>query len=172
MRQGATSGSKPPPAAHGDAKEPSGADAKIKPAATNLGIKGRGKGAAATAAAAASPQGRDAQVEAGAEAARAAAAAEAEATAKAEAQREERRRKGIDKLRGQLQVERERDLAAKQQQAGIGTLEAAQACTAQQLAQSEEQLAKYYSDTLAEAERRYALLSEEQKYELIDEKFW
>ncbi len=170
--QRATMGGKPPLAAQGSAKETSGTDAKAKPDANGVGHKGRGKGAPAAAAAAASPQGRETRRETEAVATEAATAAEAGATAEAEAQREERRRKGIDKLRGQLQVERERDLAAKQQQAGIGTLEAAQACSAQQLAQSEEQLAKYYSDTQAEAERRYALLSEEQKYELVGEKFW
>ncbi len=165
-------GEQPQLVTQSNAKEPNGTDPKAKPAAKGAGLGGGGKGAPAAAATAAPSQGRGARLETEAVAPGAAAAAEARAAAEAEAQREERRRKGIDKLRGQLQLERERDLAAKQQQAGVGTLEAAQACTAQELAQSEEQLAKYYSDTLAEAERRYALLSEEQKYELVGEKLW
>ncbi len=173
--QGSENGGRSALATGSGAKESDGPNAKSKPDAKGGGPKGRGKGAPPAAATAASLQGGGAQMEIERPTAGAATTADAEATAAAaaaEAKREERRRKGIDKLRGQLQMERERDLAARQQQAGIGTLEAAQTCSAQQLAQSEEQLAKYYSDTQAEAERRYALLSEEEQIELVGEQFW
>ncbi len=90
----------------------------------------------------------------------AAAAATAEATAK--------RQRAIDKIRGRLQAERERDLEAKQREAGISTLESAQSWTEEQLDQHTKQLEEFDRCSEHEAERLYAQMPEEERANLIE----
>ncbi len=90
----------------------------------------------------------------------AAAAAAAEATAK--------RQRAIDKIRGRLQAERERDLEAKQRESGINTLEDAKSWTQEQLDEHTKQLEEFYRWSEQEAERLYAQMPEEERAKLIE----
>ncbi len=111
----------------------------------------------------AAQQAADAAV---AQAQRAAAEAAAAATA---AEAAAKRQRALDRIRGRLQAERERDLEAKQRESGISTLEGAQVWTEEQLAHHTKQLEQYNAWSEAEAERLYAQMPEEERKKLIED---
>ncbi len=118
-----------------------------------------------------SPKVQAAKQAAEAAAARAAAAAEAAAAARRN-EAEARRVAAMDKLRAIVQVEKQRLIEAKQAEAGVQTLENAQAWTPEQLAEHTRQIEEINNGVEAEAERRFAQMSEEEKQKLLEDAWW
>ncbi len=107
--------------------------------------------------------------EAAAQAAAATAAA-AEASKKADAEALElTRRRAMDKIRAIVQAEKERQAAARQQEAGIQTLGHAQSWTEEQLRENTRQLELQNKEVEDEAERRFARMSESERAALLDD---
>ncbi len=85
------------------------------------------------------------------------------------AELESRRQKAMDKIRGQVQVEKNREAERRQKEAGINTLDQAAVSTPEQLQQNEailEQLNKEFENA---AEKRWAQLSEQEQQRLLEE---
>ncbi len=90
----------------------------------------------------------------------------------AAAQKEARRQRALDKLRGQVQVEKNAEIARRQQEAGVNVVECAQEWTPQQLEQNTkliEQINKEYEER---AERKLAQMSEDEVLRLLEEPGW
>ncbi len=90
----------------------------------------------------------------------------------AAAQKEARRQRALDKLRGQVQVEKNAEIARRQQEAGVNVVECAQEWTPQQLEQNTkliEQINKEYEER---AERKLAQMSEDEVLRLLEEQGW
>ncbi len=90
----------------------------------------------------------------------------------ADAKREARRQRALDKLRGQVQVEKNAEIARRQQAAGVNVIECAQEWTPEQLEQSTKLIEQINKEFEESAERKYAQMSEDEVLRLLDEPGW
>ncbi len=98
------------------------------------------------------------------EAQRAAEAAMEQARA---AQREARRQRGLDKLRGQVQIEKNKEIERRQKEAGCNVVQDAQAWTAEQLDQNAKIVEQINKEYERKAEEKFAAMSEEEVQRLL-----
>ncbi len=90
----------------------------------------------------------------------------------AEARREARKQKALDKLRGQVQVEKNAEIARRQQAAGVNVVECAQEWTSEQLEQNTKLIEQINREFEARTEQKLAQMSEDEVLRLLDEPGW
>ncbi len=95
--------------------------------------------------------------------------AEEAARLAADARQEARRQKALDRLRGQVQVEKNAEIARRQQAAGVNVVECAQEWTPEQLEQSTKLIEQINKEFEARAEQKVAQMSEDELLRLLDE---
>ncbi len=90
----------------------------------------------------------------------------------ADAKREARRQRALDLLRGKVQVEKNAEIARRQQAAGYNVVECAQEWTPEQLEQSAKLIEQINKEFEARAEQKVAQMSEDELLRLLDEPGW
>ncbi len=91
------------------------------------------------------------------------------------ARREARRQRGLDMLRGQVQIEKNNEIERRQKEAGCNVVKDAQEWTPEQLAQNSKIVEQINKEFEQKAEERFATMSEEEIQQLLgdlDGPYW